>query len=1061
MNKVFNYDLGKYEFVSGEMVKKGLETGKYGLDTQDTVFLNTPDGQTLEFNGAEAIRYLSDPLSGFSYSSYEDRRAEKLRDDALEQPFRTAVEGVARGFTGGLSDMALKNILEVDPEQIKAREEAYPALSTLTEIAGFIAPFPLSKLSAGFGVAGAVPLLATKAGEYVGKNAANLATRFLGKKVPNNLIKYGGEAATEGAILSALHNVKEADLGNEELNAESLLMNVSSDAILAGSLGGIAGTGIVKGMKAISGARAAISKKFNIALEEGGANSFEKVSSDFLKRSDNKYRGFNHDYDSIVKLKAHAGPKESVRYADRSKEIYVNRSELKGVLKILGEESRDEINSYGVQLGIANLYDKILTKSSGFDLDMFLSSSSLNMLKTDFAKAHKQFLSLQNKKKSLFKGYNRLRSEKNKIFESVENIADLSSSKKLRLKTIDKKISTLLKGSRRLSNEQKMIINKNVPSYSKKIDDLKAKLKQYDGVEVKSKFFPDQTNIHIFNIKKLDDLGLIAIRRGAKRGNLDSLNKRFLEILKPTKYFLASNPIRKQMAAAQYIRDTLDIGKGGNTLVNLARNIRQGHNAIDIVARQAIDDINSYGSKIGESITLLTNKLRENKLSTGITYRKIKDYINKRVISELGPSKDIRKFPDIKSDFEWMQKYVDVLDVDLDKEVSIDMLKELSIMHGREGSHAKKIIDRDLRIKFHQMMREFLESNLEKSMKKFEDFHPILKDYKRNKSMYEKAVTADELIFNIVSKSKEASNLKQVMGYLMPPSIGGYVGHSFLGIPGMIGAAYGTQYMSQASPYLKAVYINKIFGDKTAITGKVKRSVKTFLEKTSSRTKTILGGDASSILFKAGVSQVPQMEYRNHLEILSGSDNDQQKINNDFNEKNPDFNTFAPNTGLKLNEKFVKLRNMLYDNIPTPIGVPEVNGSTPSVTQMSKYNAYKTIILNPQKIFDQLNEGFITYEAAQVLKNVFPSVHNLMFHEFMSNSKNVNFSPSQKMELKKLFGGSLDATTSTRGMTMLQSLFQINGEQADAKMIGNMQRRGFRGKPDERNQTNSQRLLTR
>lgn len=223
---------------------------------EQEVFVVAPDGGTYAFplsQAAEAIR------RGARLETPEERRAREVEARREGEGVAAGIEGALRGATMGLSDVV--GALGGQAEAMSERREAFPTVSTVTEIAGGLAGLGkgvgASKTLAGKGLAAvSTPArLVTRAGVAVERGAekllAPLAARGpLGKLAAKGLAVGAGSGA-EGAIVGAQQWMTESVLGETEPTAEALLDHVGAGAMFGGLLGGglgAAGEGVGMGL---------------------------------------------------------------------------------------------------------------------------------------------------------------------------------------------------------------------------------------------------------------------------------------------------------------------------------------------------------------------------------------------------------------------------------------------------------------------------------------------------------------------------------------------------------------------------------------------------------------------------------------------------------------------------------------------------------------------------------------------------------------------------------------------------------------------------------------------
>lgn len=137
--------------------------------------------------------------------------------ESLSAGLKTAAEQFVSGFTIGASEAFETRALGINPEDIEARRESYPILSSLANIAGGVALF---------GTTGGL-------GRLVGLTAESA----LGAKL--------GVQALEGAAIGGATQVTDSWSKNQSLDAEKIFAHAKLGSAL-GLAGGVFGEGIAK-----------------------------------------------------------------------------------------------------------------------------------------------------------------------------------------------------------------------------------------------------------------------------------------------------------------------------------------------------------------------------------------------------------------------------------------------------------------------------------------------------------------------------------------------------------------------------------------------------------------------------------------------------------------------------------------------------------------------------------------------------------------------------------------------------------------------------------------------
>lgn len=163
--------------------------------------------------------------------------------------------GVARGLTGGLSDLALDKATDLlegnyglsKVSALGALKDEYAGASDVGEAAGLVGGLALGSGEAGLAAktVSAVPRGIGAAGELAGgaarfalggERATGLAARTIQRGA-----ELAATGATEGALYGAGNAVSESALGNTDLTGEKLVAGMGHGALVGGVLGGTLG----------------------------------------------------------------------------------------------------------------------------------------------------------------------------------------------------------------------------------------------------------------------------------------------------------------------------------------------------------------------------------------------------------------------------------------------------------------------------------------------------------------------------------------------------------------------------------------------------------------------------------------------------------------------------------------------------------------------------------------------------------------------------------------------------------------------------------------------------
>lgn len=259
---------------SGEF---GLRPGTYTvLDSTGRQKATVPENQVID-----ALR------KGWHLETPKESRDAEIREKhggALGL-IGAASKGVLKGFSMGLSDIALSKIVETGitrrtPEELAALETLHPTASFTGELAGMGLGLltPLGWLGAAAKAGGAArgavlgsrvaraakavaplttPVKATaRLGSITAEGAENMALRALTKRgIKSEALKktlakatgLGSAGAVEGGLWGGAHTISEVALGDPESVAETIVANVGAGALfgagIGGSVGALAGVG--------------------------------------------------------------------------------------------------------------------------------------------------------------------------------------------------------------------------------------------------------------------------------------------------------------------------------------------------------------------------------------------------------------------------------------------------------------------------------------------------------------------------------------------------------------------------------------------------------------------------------------------------------------------------------------------------------------------------------------------------------------------------------------------------------------------------------------------------
>lgn len=272
MNKIqlLNLSTGEPVEVDDESLPSAVASGKFGIPKDIDLEFEDTDGERRVVPGSQAFDAFN---AGFKYIPKRQVEREEKLQMASEKPFVAGAVGALRGLTLGLSDQIIKQTGAMTEEELKLLEEANPAITTVSDIAGTVLP----TLATGGTGLGARALAATPAAlaELAGRKAAlKLSGKLLSSTTSNvvqNAVKLGVGSAVEGSLYGVGKLISEDALGDAEFNAESALASLGRGALEGGAFGGVIGGVGTKLQKATDAAIEALNGKVKDLAERGDA----------------------------------------------------------------------------------------------------------------------------------------------------------------------------------------------------------------------------------------------------------------------------------------------------------------------------------------------------------------------------------------------------------------------------------------------------------------------------------------------------------------------------------------------------------------------------------------------------------------------------------------------------------------------------------------------------------------------------------------------------------------------------------------------------------------------
>lgn len=261
MIEVKNNQTGEVESIDDKDLPNRVISGEFSIPQKEYEFLDEA-GDKFK---VPAQGFLEAVKAGWKYRDSGLIKEEKLREKYGDSTGKALLYGGLRGASLGISDAILTKTGLADQEELSAIKEYNPVASNVGEIGATVGPALLSGGTSLVAKASQKTLagLLTKGAEYTGKRAAQNITSNVAKAAVN----MGVAGAVEGAVLGAGQTVSEAALGDAEFNAESLMSNMGTGALLGGAFGASLGVGAEALRKGSKGVFRASKRKMIDGLE--------------------------------------------------------------------------------------------------------------------------------------------------------------------------------------------------------------------------------------------------------------------------------------------------------------------------------------------------------------------------------------------------------------------------------------------------------------------------------------------------------------------------------------------------------------------------------------------------------------------------------------------------------------------------------------------------------------------------------------------------------------------------------------------------------------------------
>ena len=377
--KVLDPSTNEVKDVAPEEAQEGFTAGRVRLVDGQDVALTHEDGTSMVFPADKVPNMVN---QGWRFSNAREVLAEKAKN----QPVQAAAEGALSELTAGASDFALRQLgVEGLAER---RETSAGAVGQGVGLVGsVIGPGLIGKLSSGVAKAGlsaamAPTLAVNAAGQAVERAAAGAMSKIVANRAVNHAVSAGLGRAVEGSVYGAGYALSEAALGDEELNASTLLSAAGMGALVGVATGAPAGAlrGVLE-RRTLPHANTALltTDEFKAAARAAGAEMPDSAADWLWPKMQkalaqaNELVGFDKAQINLLHT-----PKGRAVLQDVKKHVESSARGLKGILDQVADNQSEASQAVYRKLRPEGL-EKLLPKGDGASVLMSASDALAEM----------------------------------------------------------------------------------------------------------------------------------------------------------------------------------------------------------------------------------------------------------------------------------------------------------------------------------------------------------------------------------------------------------------------------------------------------------------------------------------------------------------------------------------------------------------------------------------------------------------------------------------------------------------------------------------------------------
>ncbi len=443
---------------------------------------------------------------------------------------------------------------------------------------------------------------------------------------------------------------------------------------------------------------------------------------------------------------------------------------------------------------------------------------------------------------------------------------------------------------------------------------------------------------------------------------------------------------------------------------------------IDYVADKNSQNLTKFGGDMSNVITRIENTLDKKGISTNLKTSDLANFIDTRLMDQYLDPKTGNPYPETHAEYLDVKNYADNLrktGFTINKYGNVEYqpmtFSEMRAQRLRLDSIADYRNNNPVGMqKAAEQLRNFIEQHTVKLLG--DTSTELSAQYVDAKKNYHMAKTAETLIdgASVKAANKGVKNSGNVMGAYLGSKIGGMI----LGKPGAIiggilglGSSGGYGILSRISEGSHYQFMQSLTEAVTKHDQLISRAAFGILSKKESSYPEI--------------SQNKNYTYdkiKKDEKMLNSAKNSQVEYYNNYMTRNAAAFSAAPQAMNNSVQTAVKANNFLLSKVPQNpyASMPwRADKWEPNQQDITKYFRYKEAVESPQTILKQLQSGYITPEASEVLTSVYPATKEELKNKIVNNLKG-DISQEKRITLFKVFGLPLDNYSHGQLFTQMQ-----------------------------------------